>query len=180
MKNKIIALTAISALCLFGACSDDSSPDPTRGELCQAGLSTDCLAGGIWKLMGATEVTAIETGDTLYTINFNHDFTNSPATLFFSEDGSFIFTLSPLSVASCKEEKTYGNWTVKGKTLTLKTTIGNTCLEHKSWTNDVAITAVNGNIEMDIHGIFFLNSEMENADLAEKQRTTEVFVISAQ
>lgn len=179
MKNKILAMLAISSLCLFSACSDDSDPDPTRAELCQAGLSADCLVG-TWKLEGATEITEIGS-DTLWTINPNHNFTASPSTISFTENGEFAYEASPLFSGSCSESaKTRGKWTISGKTLTLTTTIGNTCFANKTWTNEVGVKVDGGFVTLDLHGIFFLNSEMENADAAEKARTTEIFKISAQ
>ncbi len=179
MKNKILAMLAISSLCLFSACSDDSDPDPTRAELCQAGLSAECLVG-TWKLEGATELTAIGS-DTLRTINPGHNFSSSPSTITFTDNGDFAYDVSPLFSGSCKESAmTRGHWTITGKSLKLTTTIGNTCFYPKSWENEVKIWSEGGFIQMDIHGIFFLNSEMENADAAEKARTTEIFKISAQ
>lgn len=181
MKQKILVLAALTSFCLFAACSDDAASDPTRGELCKTGLSEECLAGGTWYMDGATEITDFD-GDTLYTINTNHDFKLNPATLFFGEDHSFTFTYPPKEKmsASCSDDVTYGTWSISNGMLELKTTIGNTCLNPRVWKDKSTIKFAKGNVELNIHGIFFLNSEMENADLAEKARTTEIFYISEQ
>lgn len=182
MKKMFLAMAAMAALCLFSACGDETSSDPTRGELCQGGLSFDCLADGTWKLDGATEFTEIAPGDTFVTISKDHNFKATPATLHFEANGKFTFTYPPQSamLATCYEAKTSGTWSVSGKILTLKTTVGNTCFYPKTWTKEVLVTKNGGNIELDLKGIFFLNSEMENATDTEKATTTEVFYISAQ
>ena len=82
MKQKILVLAVMASVCLLGACSDDASADPTRAELCQGGLSFDCLADGTWQMDGATEVTEIG-GDTLRTIYKDHNFGATPAKLTF-------------------------------------------------------------------------------------------------
>lgn len=180
MNRKILALAAISSLCFFGACSEDSTRAPTRAELCANGISEECLIG-VWNLNGASEAVDLGDGPTLV-INSNHDFTSAPATLEFykTDDGSnqFKFTLSPLAQASCKDGPVFGEWTVTGLSLSLKTKIGNTCMSPKSWSGIPGIRLNGAVYELDIAGIFFLNSEMENADLAEKERTHEVFTIS--
>lgn len=183
MKKMFLAMAAMAALCLFSACGDETSSDPTRGELCQGGLSFDCLADGTWKLDGATEFTEIAPGDTFVTISNEHKF-KTPATLYFGADGKFSFTYPPKEemLAGCYDYggKTSGTWSVSGKILTLKTTVGNTCFYPKTWSKEVLVTKNGGNIELDLKGIFFLNSEMENATDTEKATTTEVFYISAQ
>ena len=181
MKQKILVLAAMASVCLLGACSDDASADPTRGELCHGGLSFDCLADGTWKMDGATEVTEIA-GDTLRTIYKDHNFGLTPATLHFEGNGKFTFTYPPQSamLASCYEAKTSGTWSVSGKILTLKTTVGNSCFANRNYSGAATIRNEGGKIELDLHGIFFLNSEMENSGDEEKATTTEILHISAQ
>lgn len=186
MKKMFLAMAAMAALCLFSACGDETSSDPTRGELCQGGLSFDCLADGTWKLDGMTEFTEIA-GDTFVTINGEHNFKASPATLHFEANGKFTFTYPPESFmhTSCYEAKTYGTWSVSGKVLTLKPTTGNTCIDkknpyHGNWIKEVSVTKNGGNIELDLKGIFFMNAEMENASDTEKATMSEIYYISAQ
>lgn len=186
MKKMFLAMAAMAALCLFSACGDETSSDPTRGELCQGGLSFDCLADGTWKLDGMTEFTEIAPGDTFVTINKDHKF-KTPATLYFGADGKFSFTYPPKDemLASCYDGKTSGTWSVSGKVLTLKPTVGNTCIDkdnpyHGKWIKEVSITKKGGNIELDLKGIFFMNAEMENATDTEKATMSEIYYISAQ
>lgn len=183
MKQKILVLAAMASVCLLGACSDDASADPTRGELCQGGLSFDCLADGTWQMDGATEITDFS-GDTLRTISKDHNFATSPASIVFGGNGKFTFTYPAQSAmqATCYETggKTYGSWSVSGKKLILKTNNGNVCFSSKSYEKEVSIRKTGAQIELDLNGIFFLNSEMENAGDDEKATTTEVFHISAQ
>ena len=121
MKKMFFSMAAMAALCLITACGDETSADPTRAELCQGGLSFDCLADGTWQMDGATEVTEIG-GDTLRTIYKDHNFGATPAKLTFKGDGSFTFTYPPQSamLASCRENTTTGTWSVSGKTLSIK------------------------------------------------------------
>lgn len=181
MKKMFFSMAAMAALCLITACGDETSADPTRAELCQGGLSFDCLADGTWQMDGATEVTEIG-GDTLRTIYKDHNFGATPAKLTFKGDGSFTFTYPPQSamLASCRENTTTGTWSVSGKTLSIKTRTGNTCFAVRNYSGAASIRNEGGQIELDLNGIFFLNSEMENSGDEEKATTTEVFHISAQ
>ncbi|MCR5378056.1 MAG: lipocalin family protein [Fibrobacter sp.] len=177
MKNKILAMAAISSLCLLGACSEDEA-DPTRAELCASGLSADCLIG-TWNLNGAYEVVLNEDGTVTSSIFPDHNFSASPSKLTFNEGGKFEFDLSKVNHATCAESPVYGDWSISGKTLTLRTKNGNTCMNPKTWTGTPGIKVNGAVVEMDIPGIFFLNSEMEYADESEKINTHEIFTISA-
>lgn len=170
---KKFSLLALSALCAMGltACSDSSSSSPSRSEACAEGLSADCLVG-TWKLNGAFNRLS-------GAIDPSHDFTASPATMTFNEDGTFAFVNSSLTHASCNEVNTYGNWSVAEdlKTLTLKTTVGNACMNPRNITTVPVVSQVGGNIQLEIPQIFFLNSETELESEQNKANTSEIFVI---
>ena len=146
----------------------------SNSHRCLARLSGECLLSGVWKLNGATRITEID-GDTLYSIDPNHDFSADPATLQFKEDSTFTFTMSSLTKASCVEEKTYGTWSIANGMLELRTRVGNTCLFHPTWNGKVKFRIDGDRLEMDLQGLFFLNSEMELEDVYTQSISREVF-----
>lgn len=181
MNKKILAMAAISSLCLFAACSDDSESDPSRAELCATGLTEECLIG-TWNLNGAYSVTFID-GVVNSAINPDYNYSVNPSKLEFAEDKSFTYTMSSVAKPSCVDRsdgKVFGEWSVSGTTLTLRSQMGNTCMEKRVWTGTPSIKVNGPTIEMDIPAVFFLNAVMSNADSTERAQTHEIFTISAE
>lgn len=180
MKSKILTILSLGSLLVLGACGDDNNDTPTtKAEECGAGISEACLLG-TWKVNGPTEVTIID-GFELVGISTSHDFTASPATLRFYLDEKnqkkFEFTWSPLSTSSCKDGITYGDWSIEGNQLSLKTTAGNTCYQTRSTTVLPTLKNTGTNIEMNFGKLFLLAPEMEEEDNVLRQTDYEVFYI---
>ena len=179
MTIKILASLAI-ATTLFTACSDSSTPPPTKAEQCAAGLSADCVIG-TWSINGPTVAKTAGT-DIVYGIDQSHDLTASPATLRFYIDSekktnTFEFTNSPLSKADCQTPtgKTYGIWDIVGTSIHLYARIGNECMEKSDVTLPATVTVEANKVSLTLQGLFFMEPEMKQADLVDKQNTTEIF-----
>jgi len=179
MTIKILASLAIAAS-LFTACSETTTPPPTKADQCAAGLSTDCLIG-TWSINGPTVAKTVG-NDVVYVIDQSHNLSASPATLKFYIDpqkktNMFEFTNSSLSRADCitPTGKTYGTWDILGTSIHLYAKIGNECMEKSDVTLPAVVAVEAGKVSMTLQGLFFMEPEMKQADLVDKQNTTEVY-----
>lgn len=181
-KNEVIGPTVVVSnddnTLLSLECPAVTAVDTSRAHRCLGGLSMKCLRGE-WKLNGVTRITETD-GDTLYSIDPNHDFSESPATLQFKEDSTFTFYMSPLTTGSCVENITGGYWSISNGMLKLKTFVGNVCMPDPTWNGKVKFRFAGDMLQMDLQEIFFLYSEMENEDIITRSMSREVFEISAQ
>ena len=130
MKKIVIPGLLLSSLCLFGACSDDASE--SIADKCANGLSEECLVG-TWKL------DAIKTKNGAGTL---FDYSASPSTLTFTDDGKFTFTFTTsttvgeMTSQGCAGTNTYGTWDITGAAL--KITMGRSdCHETGTYKNVV-------------------------------------------
>jgi len=57
--------------------------------------------------------------------------------------------------------------------------VGNTCMANTIWSSTPSVKVNGSVVEMDIPELFFLNSEMEYEAVDEKDRSHEVYTISA-
>lgn len=177
MTIKILATLAIAAT-MFSACSESTTPPPSKASQCAAGLSADCILG-TWSIDGPTVAKTYGT-DVLTIIDPSHNFAASPATLKFYVDekqaNKFHFANSPLSKAGdCKPTNIYGNWNIVGTSIHLYANIGNECMSVNEATIPVEISTAGGNVTMTFKQMFFMEPEMKQADILDQQNTTEVY-----
>lgn len=162
MKTKIFTLLAASCLCLFSACSDDSSE--SLGDKCgeNNGVTEGCVVG-TWNLSG------------LYKKSDNAvkaaDYGAAPSVLIIKDDGTFEFTYtsspaSEMAAGGCGGEKNYGKWEIEGNNLKITVNVG-TCLTSHTITPTVTET------EMNINGVVFQTGD--NTDPLTKDDNTEIF-----
>jgi hypothetical protein len=176
MTIKILATLAIAAT-MFSACSESTTPPPSKASQCAAGLSADCVLG-TWSLNGPT-VKKNYGEDTYTTIDPSHNFEASPATLKFYIDekqaNKFHFTNSPLSSSNCPVINIYGDWNIVGSSIYLYARIGNECMAQNDATVPVEISAAGEIVTMTFKQMFFMEPEMKQADKLDQQNTTEIY-----
>lgn len=170
--SMVLAIAGLSAAGLMSACSSSSTEaKPTKGEECATGLSTECLIGE-WHVNGL----ANQTDGSMHA---TYNYTLTPGSLTFMEDGTFKYVVpaSTPAGANCGEN-TYGNWSVSGGTLTMKTTIGDLCMASKSFSGSPVVIVNETTVKMNLNAMYFLaNISDDKNDVA---GYTEVFSISAQ
>ncbi len=162
---------------MFSACSESTTPPPSKASQCAAGLSADCVLG-TWSLNGPT-VKKNYGEDTYTTIDPSHNFEASPATLKFYIDekqaNKFHFTNSPLSSSNCPVINIYGDWNIVGSSIYLYARIGNECMAQNDATVPVEISAAGEIVTMTFKQMFFMEPEMKQADKLDQQNTTEIY-----
>lgn len=123
MKNFILTIFAISAMCLTCACGDDESEE-TLDDKCQSGDTKSCLVG-TWQMLAIQDAAA-----EYYVIVDLHD---GPGKLVLNEDGSFTYTyatsFNSLTYQSCGGKNDSGKWSYDEatQTATFKFTVGEQC-----------------------------------------------------
>lgn len=111
----------------------------------------------------------------------------------------FIYTImffaklnkvATLGAAATEKEKSAGNMS-NGELLAAldidepssesctKDNVGNTCMANTIWSGTPSVKVNGSVVKMDIPELFFLNSEMEYEAVDEKDRSHEVYTISA-
>lgn len=177
-KYSMLALAALCSIGMLSGCSEDE-PDPTRGEICSAGLSADCLIG-TWNLNGVTMPSSGE-------INPSHNFSDAPARLEFFSDGSFSYSFAGNSKDACGlgmiqqlgTASANGTWSISGNSLQMN--VMSTCYAHSKKTLVPTITVDGALVKMDFNGLYLLDGdEMAAADPYEKADATEIYTISAE
>lgn len=164
MRNKILALAAISSLFMFGACSDDSSP--SLEDKCSGGLSADCLEG-TWNLM------SISNKEGTMVIS---DYSTNPGILTIKDNGEFEYLTSnspssDMTANGCGGVKEYGTWNVNdaAKTVTFKFTVTDCHTFNETHTIKPAINAT----DMNLNGVVFQSGDLTDANT--KDVSTEMF-----
>lgn len=164
MRNKILALAAISSLLVFGACSDESSP--SIADKCAKGFSKDCLEGS-WNLV------SISNKEGTMVIS---DYTASPGVLTIKNNGEFEYltsnsTSSDMAASGCGGVKEYGTWTANEteKKVTFKFTITDCHTFNETHTVKPALSAT----DMNLNGVVFQTGDLTDANT--KDISTEMF-----
>lgn len=177
-KYSMLALAALCSIGMLSGCSEDE-PDPTRGEICSAGLSADCLIG-TWNLNGVTMPSSGE-------INPSHDFSAAPAQIEFFSAGGFSYKFAGNSKDACGKGQAEsvganvikGTWTINGTGLQMN--VMSTCYAHSKKTVVPTFTVEGALVKMDFNGLYLLDGdEMAAADPYEKADATEIYTISAE
>ena len=162
MKTKIFTLLAASTLAIFSACSDDSGNSKTIAEICNEGLSEDCLVG-TWTLKSISQI-----GNKEVITDFS---TSQGGIMEFREDGIYHYARS--SYGDCPDADE-GHWIIEDKTLTFKEDKQGDCLEFgKKYTVTPTIEVTGETVTMYLNKVVFQQNESEGMFTG---NDTEVFV----
>lgn len=186
--TKMFAFASLASLAVLSGCSESEEPDPTKAELCAAGVTRECVLG-TWTMDGVKSIqnkTFVE----------GFDFSAAPGSLEFYVDvekrpsGTKVKTdmfkiswpaASP-NAAQTDCNPVYGTWSVSGNTLVLNSTINNMCFKPKSITIQPTFTNNGLRVEMEF-GRLWLNANQISTQLGIKEESqafyTEVFSIDA-
>ncbi|PWJ69957.1 MULTISPECIES: hypothetical protein [unclassified Fibrobacter] len=186
--TKMLAFASLASLAVLSGCSDAEEPDPTKAELCAAGVSRDCLMG-TWNFNG---VVSREKKDYAEGLNFS----GAPGSLQFYVDkekkstGAVVKT-DMFKLALSPNDMNYGNpdcnpiegmFNVEGPTVKLSITRGNLCIGKKTLSFDPTMTNDGATIKMDV-GRVWLTANQVTTSLGVKEDFlsfyTEVYSIPA-
>lgn len=174
-----LAVAGLGTAAMMAACNTTPTESkPTKAQECAAGLSTECLVGE-WSVKG---LASIADGS----MHPSFDYSARPGKLIFNDDGTFEYQVpagTPSSV-NCGET-TYGTWSVNGASLTMKSTIGNMCIDNKTFkgyvftsTPSVKVNDTSTTVDLAFGSLYFLYNISDEA--ADRVGYNEVFSISAQ
>ncbi|MCQ2105365.1 MAG: hypothetical protein MJZ26_06205 [Fibrobacter sp.] len=171
MIKKLSLLAGICAMGLMTACSDDSTPDPTKAELCGAGITHDCLVG-TWTAKGAAD----KNSGAMFA---EMDYSGNPGSLILNKDGSFEFDLPPMNPNAGYPDcnPVYGTWTVEGAVLNLASNINNMCLYSKKANLTPKVEVVGAEVKLSFEQMWFFYGDTD--EMAIRNTGTEIFTISA-
>ena len=159
MKTKIFTLLAASCLCLFSACSDDSSE--SLGDKCSQnnGVTEGCVVG-TWSLKAI-----YNKGDNTAITNY----TNAPGALIITNDGKFEYTMSaaPQVDIACGGQKVYGTWEINEATIKFSVKTGDCVF------GPITASPRVDELQMNMNGVFFQLGDVD--DESTKVNGTEIF-----
>lgn len=186
--TKMLALASLASLTVISGCSDASEPDPTKAELCAAGVNRDCLMG-TWNFNGVISKDTKEYKDGL-------NFSAAPGSLQFYVDkekkpsGTVVKT-DMFKLSLSPNDMNYGNpdcnpiegmFYVEGTDVRLATTRGTLCTGKKTVSFTPTLTNDGANIIMDF-GRVWLTANQVTTSLGIKEESlnfyTEVYSIGA-
>lgn len=186
--TKMLAFASLASLAILSGCSDSEEPDPTKAELCAAGVSRDCLMG-VWNFNG---VKVKETGAFAQGL----DFSAVPGSLEFyvskekkstgavEKTDMFKLSLSSSDINSVNTDcnPIEGPFEVIGSTVKLTIWKGGMCVGKKTISFDPTMTNDGLKINMDV-GRVWLTGNQVTSSLGVKEESlsyyTEVYSIDA-
>lgn len=169
-KFSLIALAGVCSLGLLSACSDDSTPDPTRAELCANGISDDCL-NGAWNANGMANKASGE-------MHSMFNYTAAPGTLTFDKNThEFQFDAPALAadIATADCNPVYGEWSIAAGVLHMRSFTNTMCMGPKTveLAATVALDETGTLVNLNLGQLYFMYNLTD--EMAIKNSYTESF-----
>lgn len=176
MIKKLSLLAGVCAMGLMTACSDESTPDPTKAEQCSVGLNEDCLLGA-WDALGVVNK---QDGSKME----GFDFSANPGKLTFYKDKKTKELLFQYDLPAASKDAgfsdcnpIYGNWSVVGATLQMNSTVGNVCLGSPKKALAATVSVEGAEVKLKFNEMWTYFNHTDDATI--RSFGSEIFSISA-